>query len=87
MQPRHASVCFSEKHSNAQRSIDLHDHDQYEYGNDLSPKNHHHRQSMNSQPQNNKLPINLFYSAGQYRKMLITNGRSVEKSQPLIDGF
>lgn len=27
----------------------------------------------------NKLPVNLFYTAAEYNKMLITNGRSIKK--------
>ena len=36
----------------------------------------------------NKLPVNLFHSATEYNKMLITNGRSIRKSnEPEIEGF
>ncbi len=41
-----------------------------------------------SQDNMNKLPINLFHTSAQYNKMLITNGKSLQKkSQPQIDGF
>lgn len=36
----------------------------------------------------NKLPVNLFYSAAEYNKMLITNGKSIRKrSEPQIQEY
>ena len=41
-----------------------------------------------SQENTNKLPINLFHSSAQYNKMIITNGKCLQKnSQAHIDGF
>jgi hypothetical protein len=38
--------------------------------------------------QSNKLPLNLFHSAAEYHKMLISNGKSrKKKSSPIIDGI
>jgi hypothetical protein len=38
--------------------------------------------------QSNKLPLNLFYSAAEYNKMLITNGKNKKKkNNQIIDGI
>jgi hypothetical protein len=43
----------------------------------------HQSDHASNNPANNnheyKLPINLFYTATEYNKMLITNGRSIRK--------
>ena len=36
---------------------------------------------------NNHLPINMFHSAAEYRKILITNGKTMVNDQYQVDGI